>query len=98
MGFPFSDSLNGFAKQVVWFMPADEALADTGYFLAHLMAKSTDDAYEHLRRRFPQFTDEDFVQALRNAPPGLFLYEDEWNTWNEKFGLIPPLPFPRKYA
>jgi hypothetical protein len=93
----FATDLNKFAEEVVWFMPAEEALNDMNYFLVHLMAKSPIQAYAHFREYFPQYTDDDFINALKNASPGIFLYENLWNRWNEKFGLVPPLPFPRKY-
>lgn len=93
----FATDLKRFAEEVVWFMSADEALKDMDYFLVHLMAKSPIKAYQHFREHFPQYTDEDFIQALRSASPGVFISESKWNRWNENFGLIPPLPFPRKY-
>ncbi|MGL4209433.1 MAG: hypothetical protein ACRCTY_08610 [Candidatus Adiutrix sp.] len=97
MGVIYATDLAKFAEQIVWFMPPAKVLADKNYFLVHLMAKASKEAYEHLRARFPQFSDADFITALRNAPLGIFMYEEDWHKWNEKFGLIPPLPFPRKY-
>lgn len=39
----------------------------------------------------------DFKEALRNARPGIFMYKENWDEWNQKFGFIPTLPFPQKY-
>ena len=84
-----------FADQIVWYMHGDQALQDQDFFLAHIMAFTPQVGYEHCRKHF-HFTDEDFVQALRNAPPGDFQPED-WLYWNNKFGLEPPLPLPVVY-
>lgn len=97
MGVTYSTNLNKFAEQIVWFMPPEQALRDMNYFLVHLMAKSSEEAYCHFRATFPQFSDDDFKEALRNARPGIFMYEEEWLRWNKRFGLEPPLPFPIKY-
>jgi hypothetical protein len=98
MNISYATDLVKFAEQIVWFMPPEAALKDKNYFLVHLMAKSTAEAYEHFRRHFPEYSDADFVEALRESLPGIFMFEDDWNMWNKKFGLDPSLPFPRKYA
>ena len=94
----YATDLSQFAKQIVWFMPPEKALEDMNYFLVHLMAKSTDGAYHHFREQFPEFSDCYFIDALHNAKPGIFMFENDWIAWNDKFGLNPPLPFPRKYS
>ena len=96
MGVVYATDLTKFAEQTVWFMPPEKALADKNYFLVHIMAKASKEAYEHFRKNFPQFSDSDFVEALRNARPGIFMYEDNWNEWNKKLGLDPPIPYPKK--
>ena len=97
MGVTYASDLTKFAEQIVWFMPPDKALADKNYFLIHLIAKASEEAYHHFRSNFSQFTDADFVEALHNAPPGIFIYEENWAEWNRRFGINPTLPFPRKY-
>lgn len=92
----YADNLEEFARQVVWYMEPQDALKDKNSFLLHLMAKTTRNAYEHVRKNF-LYTDEDFIEALRNAKPGVFIYEDDWLKWNAIFGINPPLPFPRKW-
>jgi hypothetical protein len=94
----FSQNLEIFAREVVWFMTAEKALSNMDFFLVHLMAKNPQAGYPHFRKYFPQFTDADFIKALKNAPPGIFLDVESWTKWNIRFGLIPPLPFPKKYS
>ena len=92
-GINYSYDFHEFAKQVVWFS-CEEQRGVKYPFLAFLMANGTDKAYEHARKVF-EFTDEDFREALRQAEPGVFRYQKEWDRWNAKFGFIPALPFPR---
>jgi len=91
-----SKEFRAFANNAVWYMQPNEALADINFFLVHIMAKLPEAAFDYAKNRF-KLTEDDFVEALRNAPPGEFIYEENWAEWNEKLGLNPPLPFPRKY-
>jgi hypothetical protein len=60
------------------------------------MARGGPSAFEHAKTVFG-FTDEDFVNALKAAKPGLFIYREQWEKWNKTFEIDPPLPFPIKF-
>lgn len=94
--FTFSSNLQEFAKEVVWFNGPEQSLKDIGAFLVFVMARGGEKAFEHAQRAFG-FTNQDFIRALKNAKPGVFIYESQWNNWNEKLGIDPKLPFPKKY-
>lgn len=94
--FIFSSSLQEFAKEIVWFSSPEQSLKDIHAFLVFIMARGGEQAFEHAQKTFG-FTNEDFTKALNNAKPGVFIYEEQWNNWNEKLGINPKLPFPRKY-
>lgn len=91
-----SEKFRHFTARSLWNMTVDEALADMDGFLVHLMAKTPKGFFNYLKREFG-FTNEDFIEALRNATPGEFIYKENWLEWNEKLGITPPFPFPKKY-
>lgn len=66
-----------FAARSIWNMTVDEALADMDRFLVHIMAKSPKGFFNYLKR-VHGFTNEDFIDALRKAPPGEFIYKENW--------------------
>lgn len=90
------DNFRRFAARSIWNMTVDEALADMDAFLVHLMAKTPEGFFNVVKKEFG-LTNEDFIDALRKAPPGEFIYKENWLEWNDKLGINPPLPFPRKY-
>lgn len=79
------------AAAVVWFLPPEESLRQPRYSLAHLMTYGTED---HLRVARRYLTDEDFREALLDAPVGVFT-EEAWLRWHDYFGLS-PRPRPRR--
>jgi hypothetical protein len=93
-GLTYSQDFQQFAKQVVWF-GSEEQRGVKYPFLAFLMACGTHKAYEHARQIFG-FTDEDFREALRQAKAGVFMYQEEWDSWNAELGITPALPFPKR--
>jgi len=93
-GINWSHDFKTFAKEVVWF-PSEEQQGEKYPFLVFLMARGSTNAYNHARKVFG-FTDDDFREALRQAKPGVFMYQENWEEWNAKLGLVPPLPFPKK--
>lgn len=93
----FSNDLKEFAAQVVWFDGPERRVLDTASFLAFIMAKSVPSAFDHAKMAFG-FTDEDFKNALKSAKPGLFVYPEQWERWNEALKIDPPLPFPKKWT
>jgi hypothetical protein len=92
----FSHDLYEFAKQIVWFDGSERRISDTSSFLAFIMARSVPSAFEHAKNAFG-FTNKDFINALKVAKPGLFIYKQQWEKWNKILGIKPPLPFPMKY-
>jgi hypothetical protein len=38
------------------------------------------------------FSFEDFIAALKETPPGAFMYEEHWNVWNDFLNISPRLP------
>ena len=54
------------ARRVVWFEPPAEALADQVRFLAYLMTYGTTEDVIIARR---YFSEQDFTEAIENAPP-----------------------------
>ena len=88
--------LKELAGRYVWYMSPDQALEDMDFFLVHIMGRTPEKVTDHLKEKF-KITNDDLIKALHNARPGIFMYEDYWNKWNDKLGLDPPLPFPRKY-
>jgi hypothetical protein len=92
----FSHDLHEFAKQIVWFDGPERRILDTSAFLAFIMARSVPSAFEHAKVAFG-FNDEDFREALIAAKPGIFIYPEQWESWNKVLGIEPSLPFPVKW-
>jgi hypothetical protein len=78
------------APRIIWFEPPETALAKPVRFLAYLMIYGTEADVAVARRHF---TDEDFAEALANAPPGIF-DPRSWSYWNLMAGRYPPPPMP----
>lgn len=80
------------ARRLVWFEPAEKALADPVRFLAYAFrhARSQDMAIlrEHLG-------DDDMRDALRHAPPGI-IDPRSWAYWHLMLDLGPPPPLPTR--
>jgi hypothetical protein len=78
------------ARRVIWFEKPEQALADPIRFLTYAMCYGADKDMEVAQR---QFTNEDLIETLKNAPAGIF-NEEAWKRWHLKLGLspIPPLP------
>jgi hypothetical protein len=83
-------SLKRIAQKLLWWQPAEIALADPLRLACQVMALGTwDDA---LQAR-AALGDDLFQQALCHAPPGVFDVRS-WNYWHLVFGIkpVPPLP------
>lgn len=78
------------AQRVVWFKSPAEALADPIHFLAHVMTYGT---IEDIIAVNEIVTPAQFLEALEQAPPGIF-DSRSWAYWNVKFGRdpVPPMP------
>jgi hypothetical protein len=89
---PCNSDLLAVAPHVVWFEPAEKALADPIRFLAYLMTYGTSEEVAVVRR----YVDlADFREALEQAPPGI-IDERSWAYWNTVTGRYPVPPMPRR--
>jgi hypothetical protein len=89
---PCNPDLLKMARRVIWFEPAEVALADPVRFLAYLMAYGTVDEIAVVQRYISL---DDFREALEKAPPGV-MDERSWAYWNTKLGRYPVPPMPRR--
>jgi hypothetical protein len=80
------------APHVVWFEPAERALADPVRFLAYVMTYGTVEDLAVVRRYFDL---KDFREALERAPPGI-MDERSWAYWNIVTGRDPVPPMPQR--
>ncbi|MCU1237571.1 MAG: hypothetical protein JWP63_5538 [Candidatus Solibacter sp.] len=87
---PPTPELLAVAERVVWFKPPAETLADPVHFLAHVMTYGT---VEDLRAVRGVVGEREFLEALKDAPPGVFDARS-WAYWNLKFGRVPAPPMP----
>ncbi len=90
--FPHAPDLLALAPRVIWFEPAETALADPVRFLAYLMTYGTLDEIAVVRRYCDA---QDFREALEHAPAGV-IDERSWAYWNVMFGRYPVPPMPRR--
>jgi hypothetical protein len=89
---PCHSDLLEVAIHVVWFEPAQKALADPIRFLAYLMTYGTIEDVVVVRR----YVDlGDFREALERAPPGI-IDPRSWAYWNTVTGRYPVPPMPRR--
>ena len=93
------DALKKLAEEVVWYECDEKYIqTETSYkhFLVFLLSRGTDEDISYARNTL-QIPDADFIDALKSAKPGVFIYEAKWDYWNKKFNIIPKLPFPVKW-
>ena len=89
---PHNPDLLDLAPRIIWFEPAEVALADPVRFLAYLMTYGTVEEIKVVKR----YADlDDFREALEHAPPGI-MDERSWAYWNTKLGRYPVPPMPRR--
>jgi hypothetical protein len=86
-------SYGQFVGQHVW-NDDRELLKGEDAFLVFLLARFPISYYEAVETHGK--TDADFIRALGQAPPGLFLYEEGWRLAHDWFGLETPRR-PQKY-
>ena len=89
---PYTPELLAVAERVVWFKPPGETLTDPIHFLAHVMTYGT---LEDLRALVGVIGPNEFLEALDNAPPGVFDARS-WAYWNLKCGRFPAPPLPAR--
>lgn len=80
------------ARRVIWFEPPEKALADPVRFMAYAMAYALHQDMRAIRR---YVSDEDFREALDQAPPGI-IDPRSWAYWNIKLGRFPAPPLPKR--
>jgi hypothetical protein len=89
---PLNPDTENVARRVVWFESPAQALADPVRFMAYAMSHARHEDMKILRR---YVSDEDFLEALEHAPPGI-IDPRSWASWNSKFGRYPTPPLPRR--
>jgi hypothetical protein len=86
---PLTPQTRALATRLVWFEPAEEALADPIRFMAYAFARATHEDMKILRCFV---TDDDLREALDHAPPGI-IDPRSWTYWNAVVGRYPaPAP------
>ncbi len=85
-----SAELREVAERVVWFEPPEETLRRPVRFLAYVMAQGSVKDIRAARRAFSR---EEFLEALENAPAGIFTPR-AWAYWNLMLDCAPALPMP----
>lgn len=86
-----------FAQKYIYWWGNDRSDCEPLAALSFLLAQRPPYVEQMARARFG-FTDEDFAEALRSTPPGIFWgvgAEEHWKRTNIRLGIIPPLPFPQ---
>lgn len=87
-------ALREFAHEYVFWWGERWDKVDVAALLNFILAKCTVEVEVLARKKFG-FTDEDFRAALHCTPPGLFIFQTDWEDTNRRFGIVPPLPFPK---
>jgi hypothetical protein len=78
------------ARRIVWFEPPDQALSEPVRFMAYAMTYARHEDMSVIRR---YVCDDDFREALDQAPPGI-IDARSWAYWNSKMGRYPAPPLP----
>lgn len=89
---PCTADLLAVAPRVIWFEEPEQALTNPLRFLAYLMTYGTAEDIAVVRR---YAGDEDFREAIENAPAGI-LDARSWAYWNAMTGRYPAPPMPRR--
>ncbi len=90
ISLPLTGTMRAIAARVVWFEPAEKALADPVRFLAYAMRYAT---HEDMKAIRAHVSDEDFRRAIDAAPPGI-VDPRSWAYWNLLLGRYPAPPMP----
>lgn len=89
---PHTPDMLDVARRIIWFEPPEQALKDPARFMAYAAAGATHEDMKIIRR---YVSDEDFCQALDQAPPGI-IDPRSWAYWNSKLGRWPTPPLPKR--
>lgn len=91
---PQTPELETVARHTVWFESPAAALSWPYRFVAYVLTYGTYEDVSILRK---YVSDEEFVEALDHAPPGI-IDARSWSYWNLKMGRYPAPPMPvRKF-
>ena len=82
--------LEAVAKRTVWFKSPADAIDEPIHFVAHVLTFGTHEDVTTLRK---YISDEELVEAIDLAPPGIF-DPRSWAYWNLKTGRYPAPPLP----
>jgi hypothetical protein len=89
---PPTPQILAIAASIVWFEPAEQALADPIRFMAYAMTYALPEDMRIIRKHI---SDDDFREALDRAPPGI-IDPRSWAYWNSKMGRYPAPPMPTR--
>jgi hypothetical protein len=87
---PITPLTLGIARNVIWFEPPEQALADPVRFMAYAMTYAVPEDMRAIRKHV---SDDEFREALDHAPPGI-IDPRSWAYWNSKMGRYPAPPRP----
>jgi hypothetical protein len=87
---PITPQTLGIARNVIWFEPPEQALADPVRFMAYAMTYAIPEDMRAIRKHV---SDDEFREALDHAPPGI-IDPRSWAYWNSKMGRYPAPPRP----
>ena len=87
-----TDELTRVASRVLWFEPPARALSDPVRFLTYAMTYGTHEDMKVVRQHV---SDEELLEALAQAPPGIFDARS-WAYWNVLLGRYPTPPLPER--
>jgi hypothetical protein len=91
---PQTAETTSLAERLVWFEPAEKALADPVRFLAYAFARATHQDMQLLRK---YVGDDELREALDCAPPGI-IDPRSWSYWNLRLGRYPPPPLKQRFT
>ena len=89
---PATSELLAIAERVMWFEQPERALSDPIRFLSYLLTYGT---HEEIKAVQKQLDPDDLVEAIDNAPPGVFDARS-WAYWNVMLGRDPVPPMPQR--
>lgn len=89
---PLTPRTLAIARRISWLEEPEKALLHPVRFMAYAMTHACHDDMRVIRE---YVSDEDFREALDEAPPGI-IDPRSWAYWNLKMGRFPPPPAPRR--
>ncbi len=80
------------SHRIIWFENPEKALSDPIRFIAYAMTYGTHEDMKIVRE---YLTDDDLIESLDKAPPGIFDGRS-WAYWNLKMDRYPTPPMPTR--